>query len=128
MAMANAWDSKRKKNMEALLGELEADGGLKVLPMLRLRDAAGWDKLGARVVVDISNLLGQYGMATLPAGEQLPVSQTENVRVYSQRSKLGSIIEAVLQPSGKGDQILREAATSDAGDVLDRIRTLVCAE
>lgn len=126
--MTTTWDSKRRKSMETLLAEIDADGGLKVLPMWQLRDAAGWDKLGARVVVDIANLLGQYGMATLPASEQLPLTQTESVRVYSQRSRVGNLIEAVLQPSGKGDQVLREASTSDAGDVLDRIRTLVCPE
>ncbi len=126
--MTSTWDASRKKGMVALLAELDADGGLKVLPMWQLRDAAGWDKLGARVVVDIANLLAQYGMATLPAGAQLPVSQHDSVRVYSQRSRIGSLIEAVLQPSGKGDQVLREAATNDAGDVLDRIRTIVCAE
>lgn len=123
--MANA-DEKRKRNMTELRQAVEAEGNISVVPMWRLRDAAMWDKLGRNVVADIANLLDQNGMGTLPHGEPLPLSQNASVRVYVQRSRVGDLVSAVINPSGRGDAVLREAGMNDAGDVLDRIRTLVC--
>lgn len=122
----SAWDKTRRTNMVNLLADVEAAGGITVMPMWQVRDAACWDKLGTRVITDIANLLSHHGMASLPAGQPLPLSQDQHVRIYSQRSRVGALADAILEPSGKGDQILREAGTNDAGDVLDRVRALVC--
>src|SRR5262245_55581606 len=107
--MTNSWERARKKNMQELRGEVEEEGNIKVVPMWQLRDAAGWDKLGRHVVSDIAALLHEHGMGTLPAGESLPLAQSSSVRVYVQRSRVGELVEAVTNPSGRGDAVLREA-------------------
>lgn len=126
--MASTWDKQRKQAMQNLFQEVEDEGGITVVAMWQLRDAAGWDKLGVNVVADIAALLDQHGMGTLPTHETLPLSRNSSVRVYSKGSRVGDLVEAVARPSGQGDRVLRAAGTNDADDVLDRIRTLVAAE
>lgn len=119
------WDKRRKRSMEALLSDVMDEGGISVMQMSRLRDSAGWDKLGVNVVADIAKLLDQHGMGTLPVDAPLPLSQGSHVRVYSKGSRIGAIVDAVMNPSGQGDKVLREAGVNDAEDVLARVRMLV---
>ncbi|HEY1572364.1 MAG TPA: hypothetical protein VGG05_13550 [Pseudonocardiaceae bacterium] len=116
--MTAEWDQLRD--------EIEAAGGIKTFEMARLRDVAGWAKLGVNVVVDIANHLRDNDMDTLPQKKQLPLSQWEEVRVYSTRSRVGKVIGAVLKPSSQGDRLLAEIGNEDAGDVLEKVRRLVC--
>jgi hypothetical protein len=120
------WEQRRQQRMEKLKAAVEAEGGIKTYDMGELRDAAGWGKLGNRVVIDIANLLAAHGLGYLPATRALPTDQDRMVRVYVERSPVGKIIEAVLSPSQQGDKRLREAASSDAEQVLEAVRTLVC--
>jgi|SRR6266536_552238 len=120
------WDEKRQQQMEKIKAAVEADGGIKSYDMGDLRDAAGWGKLGNRNVVDIANLLANHGLGHLPATRTLPTDQNELVRLYVERSPLGRIVQAVLSPSRQGDERLRQAASNDAAEVLDAIKTLVC--
>jgi hypothetical protein len=120
--MSDTWDG--------LHAEIESEGGIKVLPAWRIRDAAGWTKLGVNVIVDIANQLREQELGTLPVNRPLPTNQYAEVRVYSKTSQLGKIVDAVISPSARGDQLLRELASDDANDaiaVLDRVRQIVCA-
>jgi hypothetical protein len=115
---------------DGLRAEIESEGGIKVLPAWRIRDAAGWAKLGVNVIVDIANQLQEHDLGTLPVGRPLPTNQYAEVRIYSKASQLGKVVDAVISPSAKGDQMLREIASDDANDaiaVLDRVRQIVCA-
>ncbi len=118
----DAWDELR--------AEIDSEGGIKVIPAWRLRDAAGWAKLGVNVIVDIANQLRDHDLGTLPVGRPLPTNQYADVRVYSKNSRVGQVVDAVISPSAKGDQLLREVGLDDSNDaiaVLDRVRQLVCA-
>jgi hypothetical protein len=108
--------------------EIETDGDIKVVYAWQLRDAAGWAKLGPNVIVDIANQLEANDLGTLPRGERLPLNQNAPVRVYVKSSRLGNVIEAVLSPSAKGDDLLREVCSdsNDAAAVLERVRSIVC--
>jgi hypothetical protein len=115
-----------KRPMAKLREEIEAKGGIEVLPMWRIRDAAGWDRLGVNVVKDIASKMRRGGLATLPAMDVLPCTQHALVRVYVREGRLGKVISAVLEPSYDGDKLLREIGGDDASDVLEAVRELVC--
>jgi hypothetical protein len=117
-----------EQSWSELRADIAAEGDISVVYAWQLRDAAGWAKLGPNVIVDIANQLELNDLGTLPRGGRLPLSQNEGVRVYLKDSRLGQVVEAVLSPSAKGDDLLREIGSnsSDAAVVLDRIRTIVC--
>src|SRR6476619_1867357 len=98
--MSQSWDD--------LKAEIQAEGDIKVLDAWQLRDAAGWSKLGPNVIIDIANQMEENDLGTLPRGERLPLNQYAQVRVYVKGSRLGQVVDAVLSPSAKGDQLLRE--------------------
>ena len=110
-----------------LRDHIEAQGGIATVPMWQLRDGAGWDRLGVNVVKDIARKIERAGIATLPATDVLPYSRDEVVRVYLVNSRVGRVIEAVLEPSKAGDKLLREIGSDDASEVLDAVRELVGA-
>lgn len=118
-----------KKTRERFL-EIEqvvADaGGIAVLEMWQLREAAGYAKLGVNVVKTLAKMLDEAGLGTLPVGAALPLDQMSQVRVYKQHSPVGGVVDAVTRPSGKGDDVLRRLTADDADEVLERIRELVC--
>ena len=116
----------QREPMEKIKAEIEAAGCIKRYEMWRLRDAAGWGKLGSRVVVDIANELEANGIGYLPANQTLPTDQNRVVSLYIKSSPLGRLVQAVLEPSKNGDERLREAGSSDAAQVVERIRSLVC--
>jgi hypothetical protein len=109
---------------DALRKQVEADGGLYTTTMEELREIAGAGRLGQHVRSAISASLGANGMGHLP--EELPAYQEFEVRVYRLGTPLADVVNAVLNPSGTGDQILRQVGTSDAQDVIKKIRQLVC--
>jgi len=119
-------DKKTRARFDVILQEVSDAGDITVLPMWQLRDAGGWSKLGVNVVHALSNMLDEVGLGTLPVGASLPLDQMGQVRIYRQRSSLGSLVEAVTSPSGKGDEVLRRLTADDANEVLDQIRELVC--
>lgn len=127
--MASDRERRRREAMAEIVKELEAEGGIGSFHMWRLRDAAGYGKLGSNVVVDIANLLSSSGVGHLPAHQALPRDQYDTVRLYLKNHTVGAIVEAVIAPSGQGDTLLRELAdtdVADASEILDQIRAIVC--
>ena len=121
-------DRKTRARFEAIVQEVSDAGNVAVFEMWQLRDAGGWSKLGVNVVKALSNMLDEVGLGTLPVGAPLPLDGMGQVRIYRQRSNLGSLVEAVTSPSGKGDEVLRRLTSDDASEVLDQIRELVCGD
>ena len=115
-----------KRPMAKLREEIEGKGGIARLRMSKIRDAAGWDRLGVNVVKDIASKMRRGGLATLPAMDALPYTQYAMVRVYVTEGRVGEVISAVLEPSDDGDKLLREIGGDDASDVLKAVRELVC--
>ena len=115
-----------ERPLAKLREEIEAQGGIALLPMWKIRDAARWDRLGVNVVKDIASKMRRSGLATLPAMDVLPYTQYAMVRVYVTEGRLADVISAVLDPSNEGDKLLREIGGDDASDVLKAVRELVC--
>ncbi len=109
---------------DALRKQVEADGGLYTTTMEELREIEGAGRLGQHVRATISGKLTANGMGHLPA--ELPAYQDYAVRVYRLGTPLADVVNAVLNPSGSGDQILRQVGTSDAQEIIKKIRQLVC--
>jgi len=112
------------EDYEALRGKVEANGGLLATTMEVLRDAHGKGKLGVHVRSAISGRLAANGMGHVPA--ELPTYQHEEVRLFRLGTPIADTVNAVLHPSGAGDQVLRQTAGSTAQDTLKQIRELVC--
>ena len=117
--MANVDDKFRE-----LAAAVQNAGGLLVCTMERLRDVYEAGRLGPHVRAGISDKLAQHGLGHLP--EELPSYQHEEVRVYGRGTRTGKLIEAVLKPSARGDELLVDSADADANETLQRIRALVC--
>jgi hypothetical protein len=92
--------------------------------MRELRDAHGAERLGKHVRANISAELHGQGLSHVPA-EELPDYHAAEVLLYKQGTRAAEIIEAVLAPSGKSAETIRDAAQSDAESKLKRIRELL---
>lgn len=112
-------------SMEQLKKRIARHQGLAQVSMRWLREAAGWEKLGKHVVADIATQLLNHRIGYL--GE-LGLSQDLTVRVYDMDHPIGELIAAVRTPTPKGDDRLREAASNDAAEILNRIRSMVCTD
>lgn len=109
---------------EELANFVESNGNLFPCKMERLREIHGAGRLGVNVVAGIQGKLAQHGLGHIPV--ELPTYQHEYVRIYKRGTPVGTIVEAVLEPTETGDERLREAAGADAAERLQRIRELVC--
>ncbi|WP_310728598.1 hypothetical protein [Streptomyces sp. N2A] len=112
-------------NYEELRSAVTADGGLHVVTMGVLRDIQGAGRLGSRVLDTISGQLESHGMGHIP--KELPGNQDSPVRIYLLGTPIADIVDAVHNPSLKGDAILRGAGDSEARAQLRQIREIVGA-
>lgn len=106
--------------------DLEAKGGIGRVEMRRLRDAAGWDRLGPDVNQSINRQMKAAGLATLPANDLLSKRrQDESVRVYVVDSRVGQVIKAVTDPSLAGDRLLNNIGRNKSGEIVQQIRAVL---
>lgn len=110
---------------DELREKVEQNGGVLTVTMGTLRDAHGAGKLGSTVRENITKELRSRGLDH--AYDELPAYQHDKVRIWLMGSPAGSLIEAVVNESADSDKVIREAVQSDAADVLDKVRELVCA-
>ena len=117
--------------MKEIVARVEANGGLAKVTLGELRDEVGADRLGKWVLRQIvqgleGNGLGYYPSEILdPEWNDRP-RQHEEVRVFKKGTAIAEVVEAVEEPSERGDSRLIELAASDASETLDKIRSLVC--
>jgi hypothetical protein len=100
-------------------------GGVLTVKMGTLRDAHGAGKLGSTVRENITKELRSRGLNH--CYEELPSYQDDLVRIWLMGTPAGDLIEAVHNESPSTDQAVRDAIESDAADILDKVRELVCA-
>jgi hypothetical protein len=56
----------------------------------------------------------------------MPQGRRDEVRIYKRGTKVGNIVEAVLEPADHKDDLLREVSSRDPDDVIAQVRKLVC--
>jgi len=113
----------------ALRAEVEAAGNLLTVDMGRLRDTAGYDKLGSNVRAYIKSKLASVGLKfwSEPGSDgELPNYQDELVRLYVAESAADLSYRAHMSPGADNDQFLRQQLAGDESKaILMRIRELL---
>ena len=113
------------KNMDDLKSQLEDKfGGVVTVPMWKIRDAYGAERLGVNVTANIMEELEGRGIGHLP--KNLPRDQWADARVYLKNSAVGRVIKASLEIDADQDAILRRLTNEKADALLKRVRELVC--
>ncbi|TQF65295.1 hypothetical protein FK531_22000 [Rhodococcus spelaei] len=107
---------------------VDENGGLLTVTLQDLREALGYAKLGARVLATISTELSGHGLGYFPADvlDDNPVPRRyDELRVFAKNEPIGELINAVLEPSERGDEKLLEVGGDNASVILDQIRTIL---
>ena len=116
-------------NFRKLSDDVGNNGDIKVVNLGELRSELGYDRLGRAVLATIANELESVGLGYFPKSvidENDYPRMTDTLRVFRKGSALGQIAQGVLSPTIKGDDVLRQAAAGDTGEILKKIRLLVC--
>lgn len=117
-------------DMKDVAAATEENGNLITATLLELREALGYNRLGVRVLGYIADGLDSEGLGYFPVwvlnGDENSAPRAgDMVRVFKKGTAVGDVITAVLEPTNKGDERLRETAGGDAADTLKRVRELV---
>lgn len=110
--------------LKEIESRVDANGGLAICTLGELRDLAGKGKLGAYVLQAAAKALDGIGLAFYPVPAE-PLRQHHEVRVYRRDSPLGALVQAVIEPTERGDELLRATANNDHAAVISKIRDLV---
>ncbi len=113
----------RFQNFTELRASVEERGGILAVSMADVRDAGEAKRLRGNVRERLERALQNEGLGHLPP-EPLPNDQNKDIRVYSRNSDLGEIVEAVLLPTDVGDERLRAAAGSEAGQAVEQLEAI----
>lgn len=117
------------KSMAEVAAESDELGGIVCLTLGDLRDAVGAGKLGRWVLERISEELDAEGLgyfppAVLRANDE--PRQHQEIRIYRKGPNVvARVIDAVLNPTQKGDEVLRSLGGDDAREVLAEVRKLI---
>jgi hypothetical protein len=110
--------------IDEIESRVDANGGLAVCTLGELRDVADKGKLGPIVLQAAARALDRRGLAFYPVPAE-PLRQHHEVRVYRRDSPLGALVQAVFEPTERGDELLRATAKDDHAAVINKIRELV---
>lgn len=109
---------------EELAAEVASNGHVLVCRMERLRNLAGYGKLGKYVVEDIEQRLRRAGLGW---HTKQPADNAANfVLLFTHGTAIERVVHAVLDPTREGADILRDAINESANDKLLKIKALVC--
>lgn len=111
---------------DELVGMVEENDNLATVTMVKLRNLAGWTRLTAAAADTIEDGLKQNGLGYFP--HHMPTDRHAEIRIYRLGTPMGRLVESVLDPTEHGDSHLRDIASGNASDVLQRVRRLVCED
>jgi hypothetical protein len=109
---------------EALRDAVIGNGDVLTVRVGDVRDAFKYGRLGIHVRTEISKRLGGLGIAHYPP--EVPDWQEIPIRLYRMGTPIADLIDAVIQPTEKHDQELRDAVGGNNAEVINQIRALVC--
>lgn len=105
------------------LADQVQDEGITVVQMHTLRAAAKWERLTLRALEAIEDELRKRALGCYP---RLLEDRHAEVRIYKIGTPLGNLVESVIKPSDRGDNLLREVASNSNQELIRKIRMLVC--
>lgn len=116
-------------SIKRIASDCEAGGGVICVTLGDLREAVGAGKLGRWVLQEISEELAAAGLGYFPRSlldDNEEPRQHQAIRVYRRGAgTLARTIDAVLDPSSRGDEVLRDLGNDEARNTLTQIRRLV---
>lgn len=116
------------ESIEDLGHAVDENGGLLAVTLGDLREILNYSRLGAKVLNEIAEALRKEKLGYFPRETLLnnPTPRfTAQVRIYRQISKLGELIEAVVDPDDAGDELLRNTATGRDSYIVNQLRILL---
>jgi hypothetical protein len=119
--MTQVQQAKRSK-FDDLRDEVIENGNIQAVKMARLREAAGYGRLGKYVVEEIDAKLRSRGLGHTKLSVD---NQWETVYVYAMGSDPERILEAAREPSDDGAEVIRMATDQNATDLLRKVQALV---
>jgi hypothetical protein len=107
-----------------IAAKVDEGGGLATCTLGDLRKVANKDKLGPFVLEAAAKALDTVGLAFYPT-PPAPLRQHHEVRVFKRDSPIGAVIQAVLEPTERGDDHLRATANGKYNEVVQKIKELI---
>jgi hypothetical protein len=118
-------------SIQKIASECDDGGGVLCISLGELREAVGAGKLGRWVLQEIREELEAAGLGYFPKvllEENEEPRQHQQIRVYRKGpGTLARVIDAILEPSVRGDEVLRDLGSDDTRETLAQIRRLVGA-
>jgi hypothetical protein len=114
--------------LEELRDAVEHNENILTVPMWKVRDAYGAQRLKVHIRSGIHNELEGLGLAHMPA--TIPDDQNAILRVIKKGTPAAKLIAAARRVSADhpdDDQLIRDAVSGDAKTTLQEIREIVCA-
>lgn len=111
------------KSVDDIKKAVAENGGVLTMTMEQLREAHDFGRLGPHVKKAIGDSLAKNALGCFP---ELGDYQHQVTRVYQLGSPVGNLISAVLNPTARNDEKLRDAAGGEEAEILTKIRALVC--
>jgi hypothetical protein len=118
-------------SIKNIASECDEEHGVISVTLGDLREAVGAGKLGRWVLETIREELAAAGLGYFPKDlldDNEEPRQHQQIRIYRRGpGTVARAIEAVLEPSDRGDEVLRELGSDDTREILVQIRRLVGA-
>jgi len=115
---------KEESAFAQLRREVDDSGGILATTMGRLREAAGYGRLGKYVVQEIDGKLRSHGLGHSDLSAE---NQWDSVYVYVMGGEVERVLDAARDPSKEGADKIRSVVGQgeNAAEVLRKIRTLL---
>ena len=112
--------------LEELREVVEQNENILTVPMWKVRNAYGAERLKVHIRSGIHEALEGLGLAHMP--REIPDDQHDMLRVIKKGTHVAKLIAAVRRVGDPDDdQVIRDAVGGDAKATLQEIREMVCA-
>lgn len=112
--------------LEELREVVEQNDNIVTVPMWKVRNAYGAERLKVHIRSGIHEALDGLGLAHMP--RTIPDDQNEMLRVIKKGTPVAKLIAAARRVGDHDDdQLIRDTVSGDAKATLQEIREIVCA-
>jgi len=119
-------DKDEFSTLQELREVVERNENILTIPMWKVRDAYGKERLKVHVRKGIHDELDGLGLTHMPY--EIPADQNDLLRVIKKGTPVAKLIAAARRVGKpEDDQLIREAVAGDAKTTLQEIREMVCA-
>jgi hypothetical protein len=114
------------KTLEELREVVEQNDNIVTVPMWKVRNAYGAERLKVHVRSGIHEALDGLGLEHMPSA--IPDNQDDMLRVIKKGTPVARLVAAARRVGDPADdQLIRDSVSGDAKATLQEIREIVCA-